>query len=173
LRKSRPFDRDGQTQRYTRQYILMRAVLLGVMTAGLDMMMFGVAGVAMGAVGMVRGLFVIAGAMVPGGFAVMLGRVLVVFGGLVMVLYACMVAHICSPGSSCENTPPVYVTNLTLCRQSYDSLVAAGTSHSPDTHLTVTELSSVPGINPALTRSSPWKPNQGSMEICHERSRPQ
>ena len=32
-----------------------------------------------------------------------------------------------------------------------------------------------PGINPALARSSPWKPNQGSMETCHERirSRPQ
>jgi hypothetical protein len=89
--------------------------MFGVVTAGLDMMMFGVAGMAMGAVGVVRGLFVIAGLMVFGGLAVVLRCVLVMFGGFVMVLYACVVAHRFSPGSSCENATPVYATHLTLC----------------------------------------------------------
>jgi hypothetical protein len=71
------------------------AVMLGVMTAGLGMMLFGVAGVAVSGVGVVRGLLVIAGLMVLGGFAVMLGGMFVVFGSLVMmVLDACVVAHI-------------------------------------------------------------------------------
>jgi hypothetical protein len=72
--------------------------MLGVMTTGFDVMMFGVAGMAVGAVGVVRRLFVIAGLMMLGGFAVMLRRVLVMFGGLVMVLDACVVAHDFSPG---------------------------------------------------------------------------
>jgi len=71
------------------------AVMLGVMTAGLGMMLFGVAGVAVSGVCVVRGLLVIAGLMVLGGFAVMLGGMFVVFGSLVMmVLDACVVAHI-------------------------------------------------------------------------------
>jgi hypothetical protein len=41
----------------------------------------------------VRRLIVIAGFMMLGGFAVMLRRVLVMFGGLVMMLDACVVAH--------------------------------------------------------------------------------
>ena len=77
----------------------MLAVMFGVMTAGLDMMVFGVAGVAMRGMGMVRGLFVIACAMMFGGFAMMFRSMFVMFGGLVMVINACMVAHICSPGS--------------------------------------------------------------------------
>jgi hypothetical protein len=64
------------------------------------MMMFGVAGVPMRAVRMMRGLFVIAGFVVLGGFAVMLRRVFVMLGSLVMVFDACMVAHIVSPGSA-------------------------------------------------------------------------
>jgi hypothetical protein len=71
------------------------AVMLGVMTAGLDMMMFGMAGMTVGTVGVVRRLLVIAGLMMPGGFAMVLGCVLVVFGRLVMmVLDACVVAHV-------------------------------------------------------------------------------
>jgi hypothetical protein len=80
----------------------MRAVMFGVMTAGLDVMVFGMAGMAMGAVSVVRRLFVIAGLMVLGRFAVMLRRMFVVFGGLVMMLDAFVVAHIFSPGSCCE-----------------------------------------------------------------------
>ena len=90
--------------------------MLGVMTACLGVMFFGVAGVAVGAVGVVRRLFVIAGFMVLGGFAVMLGGMLVMLGGLVMVvLDAFVVAHIRSPGWQCENTTPVYAGPLTLC----------------------------------------------------------
>jgi hypothetical protein len=78
---------------------LVRAVMDGVMTAGLGMMLFGVAGMTVRAVGVVRRLFVIAGFMVLGGFAVMLGSMLVMLGGLVMVMLdACVVAHISSPG---------------------------------------------------------------------------
>jgi hypothetical protein len=69
------------------------SVMLGVVAAGFGVMFFGMAGVAVGGVGVMRGLFVIAGFMMLGGFAVMLRRVLVVFGGLVMVLDACVVAH--------------------------------------------------------------------------------
>ena len=58
----------------------MLAVTLGVMTAGLDMMMFGMAGMAVGAVGVVRGLVVIAGLMMLGGFTMVLGCVFVMFG---------------------------------------------------------------------------------------------
>jgi hypothetical protein len=44
----------------------------------------------------VRGLVVIAGFVMPGGFAVMLGRVFVVFGGLVMMVDG-VVAHVSLP----------------------------------------------------------------------------
>jgi hypothetical protein len=95
---------------------LVRAVMDGVMTAGLGMMFFCVAGVAVRAVGVVRRLFVIAGFMVLGSFAMMLGGMLVMLGGLVMmVLDACVVAHIRSPGGPCENARPVYACPLTLC----------------------------------------------------------
>jgi hypothetical protein len=89
--------RDGKTRRHAYRIYLVLAVMVGVMTAGLDVVMFGVAGMAVGAVGVVRGFFVIAGLMMLGGFAVMLGCVLVMFGGLVMVLDACMVAHVSLP----------------------------------------------------------------------------
>ena len=77
---------------------LVLAVMLGVMTAGLDMMMFGMAGMTVGAVSVVRRLLVIAGLMMLGGFTMVLGCVLVMFGSLVMVLDACVVAHVFSPG---------------------------------------------------------------------------
>ena len=64
-----------------------------MMAAGLGVMFFGVAGMAVGGVSVVRRLVVIAGFVMPGGFAVMLRRVLVMLGGLVMVLDACVVAH--------------------------------------------------------------------------------
>jgi hypothetical protein len=75
------------------------AVVLGVMTAGFGMMFFGVAGVAVSAVGVVRGLFVIAGLVVLGGFAVMPGGMLMVFGGFMMMLDG-VFAHVCAPDSS-------------------------------------------------------------------------
>jgi hypothetical protein len=80
-------------------FYLVLAVVLGVMTARLGMMLLGMAGMAVGGMGVMRRLLVIAGLMMFGGFAVMLGRVFVMFGGLVMmVLDACVVAHVCSPG---------------------------------------------------------------------------
>src|ERR1700722_2555931 len=102
--KSRPFGqgtakRDSTLTRWlmpARSLVL--AVMLGVMTAGLDMMMFGMAGMTVGAVSVVRRLLVIAGLMMLGGFTMVLGCVLVMFGSLVMVLDACVVAHVFSPG---------------------------------------------------------------------------
>jgi hypothetical protein len=75
----------------------MRAVMFGVMTAGLGMMLLGLAGMAMRAVGVVCRLLVIAGLMVFRGFAVMLRRVFVVLGSLVMMVDACVVAHVSLP----------------------------------------------------------------------------
>jgi hypothetical protein len=72
--------------------------MLGVMTAGFGVMMFGMAGVAMRAVRMMSRLFVIAGFMMLGSFAMVLRGMLVVFGRLVMMLDACVVAHVSSPG---------------------------------------------------------------------------
>ncbi len=62
--------------------------MLGVVAARFDVMMFGVAGMAVRGVGVMRGLLVIAGFVVLGGFAVMLGGMFVVLGCLVMVLDA-------------------------------------------------------------------------------------
>jgi hypothetical protein len=74
------------------------AVVLGVVTARLDVMMFGVAGMAMGGVGVMGRLLVLASLVVLGGFAVMLGSVFVMFGRLVMVVDACVIAHVSLPG---------------------------------------------------------------------------
>ena len=62
--------------------------MLGVVTAGLDMVMFGMAGVTMRGMRMMRRLVVIAGFVMLGGFAVMLGGVLVMLRSLMMVLDA-------------------------------------------------------------------------------------
>ena len=64
------------------------------MTACLDVVMFSVAGMTVGGVGVMGRLLVIAGLMVLGGFAMMLGGVFVMVGSLVMVLDACVVAHV-------------------------------------------------------------------------------
>jgi hypothetical protein len=78
--------------------MLAVAVMLGVMTAGFDMVMLGMAGVAMRAVRMMSRLFVIAGFMMLGSFAMVLRGMLVMFGRLVMMLDACVVGHVSSPG---------------------------------------------------------------------------
>jgi hypothetical protein len=75
----------------------MLAVLLGVMTARLYMMMLGVAGMAVGGVRMMRRLLVIAGLVMLGGFAMMLCCMLMVLGRLVVMLHALMLAHISLP----------------------------------------------------------------------------
>jgi len=68
------------------------------MAARLDVMMLGMARMAMGGVGMVRRLLMIAGFMMLGGLAMVLGGVLVMFGRLVVALGALMLAHVASPG---------------------------------------------------------------------------
>ena len=69
----------------------------GVVTARLDVMMLGVAGVTVGGVGVVRRLFVIAGFVMLGGFTVMLRGMLVMFGGLVVMLDVGVIAHVALP----------------------------------------------------------------------------
>ena len=120
-----PLCRDGQTPRIpiTRRVPnrLVLAVMLGVMTARLGMMFFGVAGMAVGAVRVVGGLLVVAGFMVLGGFAVMLGGVFVMFGGLVVV-FDCVFAHLVR-SRSVSGTPSNLRTSpdglLTVTRQVY------------------------------------------------------
>ncbi len=91
----RPRKRTAQTLLHKSGLVL--PVMRGVVTARLDVMVFGMAGVAMGAVGVMGRLLVIAGFMMFRGFAVVLRRLLVMFGGLVMVLNACVVAHVFLP----------------------------------------------------------------------------
>jgi hypothetical protein len=102
IKKAAPFDRGGKTRLHAYNYFCNLssavAVMLGVMTAGFGVVMLGVAGVAMGAVGVMGRLFVIAGFMMLGSFAMVLRGMLVVFGRLVMMLDACVVAHVSSPG---------------------------------------------------------------------------
>ena len=75
----------------------MLAVLRSVMPARLDVMMLGVAGMAVGGVRMMRRLLVIAGLVMLGGFAMMLCCMLMVLGRLVVMLHALMLAHISLP----------------------------------------------------------------------------
>ena len=91
----------------------MRAMMLGVITTRLSMVLFGMAGVAVSAMGVVRGLLVIAGLVVLGGFAVMFGGVLVMFGGLV-VMFDCVFAHLVRSRSG-GKVHLTYATRLTVC----------------------------------------------------------
>jgi membrane protein implicated in regulation of membrane protease activity len=88
--------------------------MLGVMTARLDVMVFGVAGMTMGGMGVVRRLFMIAGFVVLGGFTVMPGGMLVVFGCLGVMLDVGVVAHVALPGLWLE-VDMVYASLLTPC----------------------------------------------------------
>jgi len=72
------------------------AVHFGVVPACLGMMVFGVAGVAVRGMGMMRRLLVITGLVVFRRFTMMLGRVLVMLSGFLMVLNALVRAHVSS-----------------------------------------------------------------------------
>jgi hypothetical protein len=72
-------------------------VLRGVMPARLDVMMLGVAGMAVGGVRVMRRLLVIAGLVMLGRFAMMLCCMLMVLGRLVVMLDALMFAHVSLP----------------------------------------------------------------------------
>ena len=102
------------TRTTSAKLILVLAVMFSVMTAGLGMVMLGVAGVAMRAVRMMSRLVVIAGFVMPGSFTVVLGGMLVMFGSLMMMLDACVVAHIRSPGLAIK-VRIVYANHLTIC----------------------------------------------------------
>jgi hypothetical protein len=75
----------------------MLAVMGGVVTARLGMVMFGVAGMTVRGVGVVRRLFVIAGFVVLRRLAVMFCRMLVMLGGLVVMLDVGVFAHFALP----------------------------------------------------------------------------
>jgi len=79
----------GTAARYSRGtslLISMRAVRLSVVPARLGMVMFGMAGVSVGDVGVMRRLLVIAGLVLLRRFAMVLGRLLVMLSGSLMVL---------------------------------------------------------------------------------------
>ena len=63
------------------------------MPARLMMMMVGMARMAVGAVDMMRGQLVIAGLIVLGSFAMVPGGLLVMFGGTLVMMDACMCGH--------------------------------------------------------------------------------
>ena len=69
----------------------------GVMTARLGVVMLGVAGMAVRGVGVVRRLFVVAGFVMLGGFAVMFRGMLVMLGGLVVMIDVGVFAHVALP----------------------------------------------------------------------------
>jgi hypothetical protein len=93
---------------------LVLAVVGGVVTARLDVMMFGVAGVAVVGMGVMCRFFMIAGLMMFGSFAVMAGGMLVMFGGLVMMLDMDVFTHVALPVSRLE-VKTAYARRLTLC----------------------------------------------------------
>ena len=66
----------------------MFAVHFGVVPACFGMMVFGMAGVSVGGMGMMRRLLVIAGLVVLRRFTMMLGRVLMMLGGFPMMFGA-------------------------------------------------------------------------------------
>lgn len=74
-------------------WVPLFAVLFGVHLRCFLVMFVRMQRMAVGDLGMVRGLFVIAGAMMRGGFAMMLGRVLVVLRGVFVVLVDLVIFH--------------------------------------------------------------------------------
>ena len=87
------------------QIHLMRAMFLGVMTARLVMMLFGVAGVAMRGMRMMRGFVMIASPMMLSRFSMMFGSVLVMFCCLEVVIN-CVLAHFILRGFRAAKTIP-------------------------------------------------------------------
>jgi len=79
----------------------MLAVMGGVVTARLGVVMFGVAGMTVRGMGVVRRLFVIAGLVMFRGFAVMPGGMLVMLGRLVVMIglgvFLGVFAHVALP----------------------------------------------------------------------------
>jgi hypothetical protein len=80
---------------------LVLAVMGGVVTARLGVVMFGVAGMTVRGMGVVRRLFVIAGLVMFRGLAVMFCRMFVMLGGLVVMIglgvFLDVFAHVALP----------------------------------------------------------------------------
>ena len=96
-RSHRAAKRYAPTERFLLAFYLVLAVMGGVVTARLGVVMFGVAGMTVRGMGVVRRLFVIAGFVMLGGLAVMFCRMLVMLGGLVMMLDVGVFAHVALP----------------------------------------------------------------------------
>jgi hypothetical protein len=117
------------------------AVELSVMTTGFRMMFFGVAGMTVGAMRMMRRLLVIARFVMLGGFAMMLRSVLVMFGGFMMVLDACVIAHVCSPGLVSPNEVAIArLSDTMLTRQRQDCCAERVCDISVDCTITASSL---------------------------------
>ena len=82
-------------------------VLIGVMFSGFFGVPDGVRGMAVSYVGMMSCLYVVAVLVVAGRFAMMPGRVLVVFGCLDMVVNAFMLRHVFHSSFQCDFRLPV------------------------------------------------------------------
>jgi len=67
------------------------------MPARFDVVMLGMAGMAMGGMRMMRGLLVIPGFVVLGGFAMMPRRMLMMFSRLLVMLHTLVSAHVSLP----------------------------------------------------------------------------
>ena len=98
-KKAAPLAQGGKTLRAYNTLLayLMLAVMGGVVTARLGVVVLGVAGMTVRGVGVVRRLLVIAGFVVLRGFAMMFCRMLVMLGGLVMMLDVAVFAHVALP----------------------------------------------------------------------------
>ena len=90
------------------------AVLVSVLLAGLFGMMCGVSMMALRHVRVVTGFVVVTGIVMLRSYFVMRSGMLVVFGSLVMVLDACVIAHSRSPGLAIE-VHILYANRLTFC----------------------------------------------------------
>ena len=96
-KKAAPVEQGGKTLRVYNTLLaylsLLLAVMGGVVTARLDMVMLGVAGMTVRGMGVMRRLFVVAGFMMLRRLAVMFRGMLVMLGGLVVMLDVGVFAH--------------------------------------------------------------------------------
>lgn len=111
------------------------------MTAGFRMMFFGVAGMTVGAMRMMRCLLVMASFVMLGSFAMMLRGMLVMFGGFMVVLDACVIAHVCSPGLVSPNNRAVTkMSDTMLTGQRQDCCAELACDISIDSAITDSSL---------------------------------
>jgi hypothetical protein len=73
-------------------------VVFGVLFRGVLVVLYGVQVMSVSYLGMMRGLFVVAGFVVLGGLTVVLGRMLVMMGGFLVMLVDIVTVHGSLPG---------------------------------------------------------------------------